>query len=272
MKVLAKNIGQLFVVLTTICLSLLLVGCSSVNQEKTDDRFIKAVETGLQNRWSINWEDEASLDKALKEEKAAVAEFKDATFENEELGKAAMDYLEALDDSHASDAFSDTRSYKFLDAYNKRVKALYQINQITPIEVDSKYEENLYDVLSDGEEIIAADGRVDELIITGVKKKSSGSEYYEAVVTLKNTTDKPIKFLGFDVNELDGSGNTLDAYMSYNKNATTGTIDPGSTFSIPLTMAESDGIAGIKSTKYVYGDSLENPITGSFSEPFIYMF
>lgn len=96
-------------------------------------------------------------------------------------------------------------------------------------------------------------------------------EYYDIVVTVKNNTDSEKLFQGFSVKELDASGNIIDSYMSYNKNAVQTVVAPGQQLDISLTTAKSSGVAGISSDGYEYGD-MSSTTTGTFSQPFTKMF
>lgn len=97
--------------------------------------------------------------------------------------------------------------------------------------------------------------------------------YFEMIVTVVNNTDSEKNFLGVDIQELDANGNIINSYMSYNKNAVDTIVQPGQQLSIPLTCAASDGIAGVSSNGYEYGDFFSgNTTSGKFSAPFKQMF
>lgn len=97
--------------------------------------------------------------------------------------------------------------------------------------------------------------------------------YFDMIVTVVNNTDSEKNFLGVDIQELDENGNIINSYMSYNKNAVDTIVQPGQQLSIPLTCSAADGIAGVSSSGYEYGDFMSGDISsGKFSTPFKQMF
>ena len=95
--------------------------------------------------------------------------------------------------------------------------------------------------------------------------------YFDIIVVVQNNTDSAKEFQGVDIAELDASGNIINSYMSYNKNAVDTVVDPGQQLSVSLTCAAEDGIAGVRVTKYEYGP-FGSQTEGRFSEAFTKMF
>lgn len=100
-------------------------------------------------------------------------------------------------------------------------------------------------------------------------EKTSEPEYgyFEVAVNIKNISDEPITLTGVSIDELNASGNVIDSYMSYNKNAVDIYLEPGQTGSINLTESDSDGIAGIRVIEYEYEDLKGIKKDGKLEQP-----
>ncbi|OUN47351.1 hypothetical protein B5G20_05130 [Collinsella sp. An7] len=126
--------------------------------------------------------------------------------------------------------------------------------------------------LEDAIERAESDTSVDEFtVVDATMGQDDGYGYAEMSITVKNNTDDDKELTGVDVAELDADGNIINSYMSYNKNYQPTVLEPGQTMDINLTCATSDGIAGVRCTKYEYS-YYGSPIIGELSEPFIKMF
>lgn len=109
-------------------------------------------------------------------------------------------------------------------------------------------------------------------IVSATHAKDLGYGYWEMHVTVQNNSDSAKNFLGFQIDELDANGNIIQSYMSYNKNAAYAVVEPGQTYTIPLTEADADGIAGMQSRYCEWGDSPSNATKSEYSEVFKTMF
>lgn len=105
-------------------------------------------------------------------------------------------------------------------------------------------------------------------IVSATKSNSLGYGFWELKVTVKNNTDTAKQFLGFQIDELDASGNIIDSYMSYNKNASYAVVEPGQQYTISLTEAEEDGIAGMQSRYCEWGDDSSDSTKSEYSQVF----
>lgn len=95
--------------------------------------------------------------------------------------------------------------------------------------------------------------------------------YWEMYVTVVNNSKEAQQFLGFHIDELDAGGNIIDSYMSYNKNAAYTVVEPGQSYTIDLTEAIDDNIAGMQSRYCEYGDE-DDPTRSDYSAPYKQMF
>jgi hypothetical protein len=109
-------------------------------------------------------------------------------------------------------------------------------------------------------------------IVSATHAKDLGYGYWEMHVTVQNNSDSAKNFLGFQIDELDADGNIIKSYMSYNKNAAYAVVEPGQTYTIPLTEAVADGIAGMQSRYCEWGDSPSSATKSEYSEFFKTMF
>lgn len=113
----------------------------------------------------------------------------------------------------------------------------------------------------------------DAFTIVGAKRtKTLGQDFWELGVTVRNNTDEPKQFLGFRMDELDAEGNIIDSYMSYQKNSMPTVVEPGQTLTIPLTMANEDGVAGMQSRYCEWGEDRSSAVKSEYSETFRTMF
>lgn len=109
-------------------------------------------------------------------------------------------------------------------------------------------------------------------IVSAAHAKDLGYGFWRMDVTVQNNSDSAKKFLGFQIDELDAEGNIINSYMSYNKNASYSVVEPGQKFTIQLTEADSDNIAGMQSRYCVWGDSPASGTQSDYSTPFKQMF
>lgn len=112
----------------------------------------------------------------------------------------------------------------------------------------------------------------DIFTISGVERGADDDYgYWEMYVTVVNNSKEPQQFLGFHIDELDAAGNIIDSYMSYNKNAAYTVVEPGQSYTIDLTEAVDDNIAGMQSRYCEYGDE-DDPMHSDYSTPYKQMF
>ena len=109
-------------------------------------------------------------------------------------------------------------------------------------------------------------------IVSAEKTGELGYGYWELGVTVRNNSDEPKNFLGFQIDELDAGGNIINSYMSYNKNSMPTIVEPGQQLTIPLTEAHDDNIAGMQSRYCEWGDDFSTATKCEYSQPFKVMF
>ena len=109
-------------------------------------------------------------------------------------------------------------------------------------------------------------------IVSAEKTKELGYGYWELGVTVRNNSDEPKNFLGFQIDELDTDGNIINSYMSYNKNSMPTIVEPGQQLTISLTEAHDDNIAGMQSRYCEWGEDFTTATQSEYSQPFKTMF
>ena len=109
-------------------------------------------------------------------------------------------------------------------------------------------------------------------IVSAKHAADLGCGFWRMDVTVQNNSDEAKKFLGFQIDELDAEGNIIDSYMSYNKNASYAVVKPGQKYTIELTEANEDNIAGMQSSYCEWGDDLSSSTESYYSKPFKQMF
>ena len=109
-------------------------------------------------------------------------------------------------------------------------------------------------------------------IVSATRAKELGYGFWQMDVTVKNNSNEAKQFLGFQIDELNADGNIISSYMSYNKNANYAVVEPGQTYTIELTEAIEDNIAGMQSRYCEWGDSPSTAIKSEYSTPFKQMF
>ena len=110
------------------------------------------------------------------------------------------------------------------------------------------------------------------IIASAVRAKESSYGFWQMDVTVKNNSDGPKQFPGFQIDELDANGKIISSYMSYNKNASYAVVESEQTCTIELTEAIEDNIAGMQSHYREWGDSPATAIKSEYSTPFKQMF
>lgn len=223
-----------FAIGAALCLAL--VGCSETAAEDTTD-------TAQQESQEAAVVDTSGLEDAIAEAQSVTLDGLSASTYSK-LSTAYDDAVSVLDDDEAKQSEVNSAQRALLSA------------------LDSAKNES--------------SARTDEFtIVDAYVDKSNANElsygFYEMVIVVQNNTDETLEFQGVDIAELDASGNIINSYMSYNKNAVDTMVDPGQQLSLSLTCALEDGIAGVRCTKYEYGP-FGSSTTGVLSETFTKMF
>lgn len=207
-------ISGILMMATCFALSFSLSGCNQ-EQKSTDEQFMESLASGLEARWSTydNEGDNSTqedLDAALKKEKEAVSPYRDADFENDELKSHVDEYLGALDELNASDAFSAAGYEKWSRSYNARVAALYKIDQLSKIEVGESSQDELDEILYDGKAASGAIEIMQQAKFKAEKPEYEGQTWTECTATVENTTGIDFSFFQFTINLVDKDGVTVE--------------------------------------------------------------
>lgn len=185
-----------------------------------DEQFMDSLAKGLEARWVlVDAEDEKEV--ITKEdwkgyfdaEYNEISKYKDEEFEDVNLEKWAKKYIDSIAASKDALRYFGTNQWEskyFSGVYHDRAEALYEINAITPVPVATERENELNEVLSDGEV-----SKMTEKIFSKVKFEKIKDEYgwkdYEAVV--ENTTSVDFSYFEFSVDLIDKEGVTVETAL-----------------------------------------------------------
>lgn len=213
---------KIILLLTALTLSLSMVACSSSgdNDKGEDKAFIKDAKKSFNARSSyiddvesgkITLNENEYFKEAVNKEKEILIKYKDAEFDNPELGKLAKDYIEGLNKQEEALKYytSDIVKYDKLwtEGYNMRSTALTTLVDKFGLELDEKAFEELKNnaqVVKENNEIKS---KVDEML-KSIKFEKVKEEYdwkdYEAVV--ENTTGVDFESFFLDIKLVDSDG------------------------------------------------------------------
>ena len=206
----------------------ILAGCSSSSSGEpnySDKDFIKSVGKGLEARWKLQekqTEDTVeNLKAAIQAELDAVAEYKDASFEDSVLQEKALKYINVLNDSleNVEYYFASEGYEKWQESYDQRTMLIKDFADNYELTVSDKYQKTLDELLANGKAASAKTAQkeaMDKLVSNlefELKEDSYGWKTYEAV--LDNTSEYDITSLSLDVSLLDKDGVIVEtAYAS----------------------------------------------------------
>lgn len=187
-----------------------------------DERFLECLANGLESRWELTDADEKKevITKKDWEEYIAaeydnIIDFKDAEFENPDLGKWGKEYINSIVRSKEVLAYYDSNQWyaKYHnDVYQDRACALYKINAIQPVPVTEEEQGELQSLVMDGEVSDFA-----SLLLGSVKFELESDDYgwktYSAVV--ENTTSTSFSTFQIAVDLLDKDGVTIETAIAY---------------------------------------------------------
>lgn len=188
------------------------------DERPAEDRFPDRLAEGLQARWAIEKsfpedpeyvrtkEDWTSLFAAEYDQ---LAVFLEESFEDEAVEAAAHRYVKSIKASMEALEYFGTDRWDdeyHNGVYQEQTVALFLYNQIHPVTVAEEYQQNLEDMLVNGEIINLVMPLFDQIMFLPIMT-SRGLEKYET--TLTNTTSLTFKWFSLDVNLLDKDGNVL---------------------------------------------------------------
>lgn len=211
-----------------IILSMLsaMVCLASCGEKSVDEQFNEAYVQGLDARWQQVYSAGGNSDDISLEEDASYVEaelqyidsFKDKTFENEELGKLAKEYIKNLESFLAiSDDMNKTDYHnQWTQTLLNREIIMSKMDPYLKVEFDDSVEQNAYDSMIEEGTIASLEQNF---------KFEISSEQYgvkEYVTEVKNTTDIDFKHFTIDITLLDKDGKTVGTEHSYTTNWTAG--------------------------------------------------
>ena len=213
---------KIILLFSVIILSLSMVACSSSGDENKgqDKAFIKDAKKSFNARSSyiddvesgkVTLNENEYFKEAVNKEKEILGKYKDAEFDNPELGKLAKDYIEGLNKQEESLKYytSDFSKYDKLwtEGYNMRSTALTTLVDKFGLELDEKAFEELKNNAQVVKENKEAESKINEMI-KKIKFEKVKEEYdwkdYEAVV--ENTSGIDFDSFFLDVKLLDADG------------------------------------------------------------------
>lgn len=218
---------KIILLLSSCIMALSLVACSSNNKDEKgqDKAFIKDVKKSFNARSSyiddvesgkITLNENEYLKEAVNKEKEIIDKYKDAEFDNPELGKLAKDYIEGLNKQEEALKYytSDVLKYDKLwkEGYNIRSIVLTTLVDKFGLELDEKSLEELKNNVQVVKEQNDIKTKVDEML-KNIKFEKVKQEYdwkdYEAIVQNISGVDFESFFL--DVKLLDADGVVVES-------------------------------------------------------------
>lgn len=243
MKKFALGIAMFF------SLIFILTACSKA--QSTDERFISSLQQGLESRWQqvdkfegqAQGSTTAAWNTYIDSELNKISEFKDATFENQDLGNLAKEYIESLEKIKENTNYIDTNYSMFTNKTNQyilnRYATLVKINEISPLEFNEKDKANFEGLLNEGKLAIAAEDIMKSADFQPEPKEYEGSSWTTYSCIVENTSDFTFKSFQFNIDLLDNSGVIVDTVIANLENWVPGTKQKAS-FSTDVQFAEME--------------------------------
>lgn len=236
-------------VVTVLILSFT-IGCSSKNistsvKEKVteDENFLKDLSRSVNERGIIvkkadeerkelgdKFDDEKEIEyykSYIKTESDILYKYEDAEFEDRELQKLAIDYIDGVGIQEKSLEYVYGDVDKFFDlweeGYGKRSVVLIEMVNEYGVEVDESSLEGLKQNAQSVSEKQEVENKINEMFeVADFKLESTSGEFQEYIAIIENTTG--VKFQNFDLNIklIDGDGITVDSPSDWITNWNTG--------------------------------------------------
>lgn len=184
-----------------------------------DDRFPELLAAGLEERWRLASQLQEDPEYVLTRtdwetffnmELDRLESLKEETFRNEELGAAAVRYIQSLEDSRAALEHFGTDQWEDLyhnGAYWEQAIALFEINRIQPVSVGEEFQETLTEMVDNGEIVNMVRPLLDQIQFLHINTKENRKKFE---TTVKNTTSLTFEWFSLDVNLLDENGDILE--------------------------------------------------------------
>lgn len=184
-----------------------------------EERFPDVLAAGLENRWQLESTLQEYEDYDLTKEDWAnlfaaeydqVSSFKTETFQDEALEALAQRYIKLLEDAQETlDLFgTDQWEDQYQNGiYWKQLVTLFEINNLRPVVVAEEYQQNLTQLLTNGEIVNMVYPLLDQIFFLHINTTAHGEQYE---TTVKNTTSLTFVWFSLDVNLLDENGTVLE--------------------------------------------------------------
>jgi hypothetical protein len=210
-----RYLKTIVIAMVAMMATVALFGCSANESKSTDEQFVEAVGKGLEARWAISdsTDDRLTTDlmnQAISKERDAVKEFREANFENEELGENAEAYFEALDELKGEDYNSSSGLERWMRNYNMRCAALYNINEIKEIPVSQNKQSNLDELLNDGKTAAAALDLMEKVDFVKQEPEYPGQSYIEYKAVVENSSSVNFSYFTYQINLVDQDGVVIE--------------------------------------------------------------
>lgn len=246
-----KKLSKLF--LSALCLSLLLVGCSTKEEETkeepqyADDAFVQDMASGLQARWYLTDQDEQKegyedipvnseehkdmMLSYINAELDYIGKYQNEQFEDSKLQEIAIKYINLLN-QHIEICEYITVDYEkyyeeFEPIYNERSKVITELVEDYGLTVEEKYQTTLNDFLTNSQLVTETENKekqIEELVknIQFSMTENIGGDYKKYSATVENTTDINFSQLQLTINLLDADGVILESTYSFINNFASG--------------------------------------------------
>ncbi len=214
-----------------LCLGLLLVGCSSTEEEEksVDESFIIDMSNGLQARWKLNDEDEAKdgyEDIALNSEEwqemiisyvdaelEYIEDYSEKSFEDSHLQELSNTYINLLN-SHKDICSYITVDYskysdEYSSIYNERSKIIKELVNDYELTVDETYQSTLDDFITNADLVEADEAKQEEIdeLISSITFELESEDYYKTyTAVVENTTNIDFDYFMITINLIDEDG------------------------------------------------------------------
>lgn len=167
-----------------------------LDERPMDVRFVESLGKSLDKRWEIMGEakwytvkERGTWDRIVRAERELLEEFRTAHFEDENLGAAAIKYIEGLDEIEAALVNFGTEEWEsayYNSIRHKQNDALYKISLDYDISVRDENGEKLAELIESGKTIAAVDQLINELRIHDF---GGYGDLHNYDVIMENTTD-----------------------------------------------------------------------------------
>lgn len=178
--------------------SLLLISVVACDNKTADDNFIEALQTGLSERWALEFDEKNNdIEKLNNIELEKLKEFKNASFEDSNLATMVNEYIAYLE----TDASTKVR--------DGRVIILKEINDIIPLTFTKEADQKRWEVIiGTAEKYLFLNNLIDTIEFKYVSENADGLKAYQA--TAKNESLEDYEDFEFEIELKDEAGNVLE--------------------------------------------------------------